>query len=295
MARSARRGRLLHSTCLGVGLMFAAPAEPIWAGRHATTQALAPPLVVPFHTTRGNLVTVHGAIGHIDDLQFLVDTGTSRTVIDARLARELRLHGEPDFLSTFGQTLSAQRVAVPEIRVGPIRARHRSVLAADLSEAAGRVGFRLDAIVGVDVLTGHCMVVDYRARLVGFSCGTEWRATAPCNPDALLPVVLARIDGRTHRLLVDTGAEVLALFERAAAPHGDPQRLKELGADSLAGKLRLRRFLADEVRIGPRRLRRQHVFVLPGGDDDPRFDGILAVSALAPRVQIDLDRMAIRW
>ena len=57
--------------------MFAAPAEPIWAGRHATTQASAPPLVVPFHTTRGNLVTVHGAIGHIDDLQFLVDTGTS--------------------------------------------------------------------------------------------------------------------------------------------------------------------------------------------------------------------------
>ena len=120
MARSARRGRLFHSTCLVVGLMFAAPAEPIWAGRHATTQASAPPLVVPFHTTRGNLVTVHGAIGHIDDLQFLVDTGTSRTVIDARL--RTGLHDAVQDRRVECEVVDAERlVEVRDARGQPVR------------------------------------------------------------------------------------------------------------------------------------------------------------------------------
>jgi predicted aspartyl protease len=275
--------------------MFAQPAEPTWTGGSGAPQASAPAVVLPFAPARGNLVAVRGAIGHVDTLQFLVDTGTSRTVIDARIARELHLRGDPDVLSAFGQTLSAERVVLPGMRLGSIRAKDPSVLAADLSATASLVGLPLDAIVGVDVLRGHCVVVDYRARQLDFTCTTRWRVTEPCSPDTLLPVVKAWIDGREHRLLVDTGADVLALFERAAAGHGDGQPLEEFGAVSLAGSMRLRRFTPDSVRIGRRRLRFPPVLVLPDSDDDPRFDGILPVSALARQVQIDLNRMAISW
>ena len=54
----------------------------------------------------------------------------------------------------FGQTAPAERVTLPRLDLGPMHAADLSVLAADLASVGQRLGTRLDAIVGLDVLPG---------------------------------------------------------------------------------------------------------------------------------------------
>jgi predicted aspartyl protease len=253
-----------------------------------------PDTVVPFEMPRGRLIAARGAIDRLDRLRFVVDTGTFRTVVDDRIVRELGLRGTADTMSVFGRLLPAERVALPEIRLGPLRRNGLSVLAADLSGFAQRLGWRPDAIVGLDVLRGQCLVVDYGARELHFACSTGWRTSVECDPGSPYVILKASIDGRDYRLMVDTGSDVVAIFQRGAAEHATAGGSDVVAADNLASGLRLRQFTAESLRIGTALLRRQPVVVIPGDQDDG-YDGVLSVAILGPRVQIDLHRMVISW
>ncbi|HSC25710.1 MAG TPA: aspartyl protease family protein [Vicinamibacterales bacterium] len=278
------RIRLSSAVCLAATIAFGVP--------HDGTAGTADGQVIPFESPRGTLIAVRGAIGRLDGLRLLVDTGTSRTVVDRRIVRELGLRGTPDHFLVFGQRVPAERVALPELRLGPIHAPGLQVLAADLSAAGQRLGWPLDAIVGLDVLREHCFIVDYQSRTLAFTCTADWPWKVACDrrsPYLIAPVV---IDGRELRLFVDTGSDALAIYERAAAEGAAPGE-EGVPADNLVTTVYLRHFTADSVIVGGLHLRRELVFVAPGRSEDLGYDGVLGVPWLASRVQIDLSRVQI--
>jgi predicted aspartyl protease len=250
--------------------------------------------LVRFESPRGHLIGVRAAVGARSRV-LLLDTGTYRTVIDRRVIQELGLRGTADRLEVFGVEVPAERVVLPALRVGPLQVTELPVLAADLSSVTQRLGWHLDGILGLDVLRGHCLIVDYTARTLGFDCSGSWTASLRCDPASPYVVASATVDGRDHRLLVDSGSDAIALFERVAAPHLEGRPLSEVEAETLVETVRLRRFVAGTVRLGATILDRQPIEVVPSGDDDPGYDGVLGVRRLSSRVQLDLKGMVISW
>jgi predicted aspartyl protease len=247
--------------------------------------------IVAFEAPRGHLVAVRGGAGSLDDLRFLLDTGTSRTVVDRRVVLALGLRGTPDEIQVLGHTLPAERVRLPSLQFGPIRVAAFEAVAVDLTDLSRRIDWQTDVIVGTDVLRGKCFIVDYDRRRLDFTCTGDWRWRMRC--DAAAPSVIAEvhIDGRRYRMLVDTGSDALAIFARDDEGAGD----ETVTADTLTGPVRLRRRLAQLVVLGGLHQRRVPVVVMPEVSQPLRYDGVLGVRFLAPRVQVDLARGEVSW
>lgn len=249
--------------------------------------------VLRLESVRGRLVAVRGSIAHLEGLRFLVDTGTYRTIIADRIARELQLRGSENKLSVFSQAHRAETIALSHIQVGPVRRQSFPALASDLSSLASRLGWQPDAILGLDILLGHCLILDYRTRQLIFACQTGWSSSVPLETP--YPVVPVSIDGHDYRLLVDTGSDVIALYETAAAKHANTFERESLAADTVAGTVELARFTARRFWIGLTLLQHQRVYVVPEHDLRLGHDGVLGPANLAPRIQLDLRAMVISW
>ncbi len=81
----------------------------------------------------------------------MIDTGPVPSAINARLAEKLRLAGEFTSYSLLNR-VPVQHVTVPSLVLGPIRMQHVPVVAMDVSRIGQATGFRIDAIIGFDVL-----------------------------------------------------------------------------------------------------------------------------------------------
>ena len=288
--------RALATTSFLMTLVGERPLEGIRTGPTARqTSTASRAVVLPLETPRGALIAVRGAIGKLERLRLLLDTGAYRSVLDDRIALELKLRGTADKMFVFGQALPAERIALPDLRLGPILKTDLPVLAADLSGLARRLGWQPDAIVGLDVLRGHCLIVDHRARQLIFECTSGWATNVACDPHSPYLVVSASIDDVDHRLQLDTGSDAIALHGRAAAKHADAEEQNEVTAETLAGTVRLRRFTARRLRIGSTLLQKHPVVVIPSGEQDLGIDGILGIGSVASRFQLDLKRMVISW
>lgn len=127
----------------------------------------------------GYTVVVQGSVGNAQKLNFIIDTGALPTVVDVRTARKLHLSGNREALTVFSRQVRADRVELPNLRIGPVHATAVEALVADLSFAEKSLGIRIDAIVGLDVLGQQSFSIDYRAKrlLFGQSEVPDWVAT----------------------------------------------------------------------------------------------------------------------
>src|SRR5215472_17814717 len=71
---------------------------------------------IPFELQNGYLIVVRGSIGKLKNLSFVVDTGSSRTIVDERIARKLHLShlGSVEQLAP-GHALEMRRTIVEEL------------------------------------------------------------------------------------------------------------------------------------------------------------------------------------
>jgi predicted aspartyl protease len=252
-------------------------------------------VAIPFSLHSGFLIVVEGAIGKLDRLTFIVDTGHHQTTIDRRVARKLGLTPGPAQLEAFGRRIAAGRLVVPWVKVGPLKSLDLPVLVTDLVRAGGATGLQADAIIGLDVLLGTCIGVDYRRRMLTFGRVATWDFGLAFESRSQYPVIQASIDGVSYRLLVDTGAEMTLIFSDAIPPRHRVAFDGEIEGDHLAGTVSLRRFTAGRVRLGGFELRGVSVFVVAGGTKLP-YEGLLGSRWLtSTRLQIDLERMVLSW
>lgn len=243
------------------------------------------------------LILAPGSIGSSSGLTFVIDTGASRTMVDTEIVTRLGLQGKAVQMSAFGHERPVREVTLHDLRIGPVSFEAIEVLAYEVSQVGKRFGTTVDAVVGLDILLGRCITIDYRSRMMQWECenGTlSLSAPLELRPPYLLVKVL--IDQVPVRLVPDTGSEVIAVFDRAVP--ADLRRRVDGRIDGAhaAGALSLQRLTPSRISLGPTVLHHRPIYLLSGVTPDEKSDGVLAPRAFGmTRVQFDLRAMQLRW
>lgn len=241
---------------------------------------------IPFKLYGGFAIVVRGAIGSQHNLNFLVDTGAVPSVVHQRLARKLNLRGPQEGISVVSQNRSVERVALPQVRLGLIEFPSVSAVVLDLAPIEKRLGLRLDAIVGLDVLGGRDFTIDYRLRQILIGAATAAGEAIPfeLRTEADAPYVVVRIEMNSQivQLLLDTGAESITLF--ASRVQGRTLALQRSGERkdvSAGGEYAVELVQLSDVRLGGmKRGKRQATMVETAASALRDFDGMLGPTSL---------------
>ena len=241
-----------------------------------------------FKLYRGYLIVVAGSVGGLKNLHCIVDTSTSPSIADRRLVEKLGMRQQSESVSVPGGIVGAGRAVLTDVQVGPISAKSLPVVALDLSDLGRELGTDIDMLIGLDVLAQSSFTIDYRARRILFGAPPTLPLTVPMESDPPLVSVMASLDGRVSRLLVNTGFPDLMLEdmvgERIQNVKLDEARL----AINAAGReLVCKRGMVRSVRLGEIDLGGQPAVSVKRGKKE--FDGSLPITARFREVAFDFE------
>jgi predicted aspartyl protease len=276
-------------------LLAAALISPLNA---QAPQRSHPDLDMPFDLVSNFEVVVNGQVGgevgELAGLRFIVDTGSSHSVIDARVADRLGLERRPGKVFNFDRNLAVDWANVPELRIGPIRAAGITLMVTRLADIS-KFAENADGIIGMDVLSrARRMSIDYVRRKVSFELDAEGGSEPSVMRPFVVPVV---IQGISMRLLVDTGLEYVVLYEdrlRRALPH---LRVDGQPRNAAIGHLRVIQVDLPGIRIFGREAVTSVLLVEQSGNAGvDELDGYLGPASLhANRLELDFATRTLRW
>src|SRR5262252_7152362 len=88
--------------------------------------------VVPFHLVNGWAIVVEGTLAGIPNCKMMIDTGAVPSALNSKFLKQLGLAGSFEKISAMNRSVDAQRLRVPEVRIGPVSAAALDMLAVDL-------------------------------------------------------------------------------------------------------------------------------------------------------------------
>ena len=257
---------------------------------------------VPFQLAHGFGIVVRGAIGARNNLNFLIDTGAVPSVLGQDVARQLGIAGPKGGYSLLDRSSSAQYVTVVDIRLGWIQATSLPMVVVNLHSISNAMGIRLDAIIGLDLLAGHPLSIDFVQHRVGFSLSGKLRYSVAVEiyHNNSAPYWVVPIDFAGHRLhvLLDTGTDNLTLF-----PEVPINPIHEVGQGPKSpspanGKFLSHALLPSSLIVGDAVFREQVALELAGPADPElsRLDGVLGPVGLGiTRLELDWEGKCLRW
>jgi predicted aspartyl protease len=264
---------------------------------------------IPFQKYRDYLIVVQGSLGDTQRLNFIIDTGTDRTVIDSRIIQKLHIVGVVGRLAVHDQVVEVQQTVLPSLKIGALRATFLPVLIRDLAFLQKGLGIRIDAVIGLDVLSLSNFSIDYTTKRIVFGAARVDRKrgnmTAPVSgssvPFQSAPpwlTVRMEVDGVSIHLLLDTAASGILLFQSRIRDRL-PQliSLGERMSSNMGGDFRLQRVLLATTNFGETDFGQQNAFVVEDQEDESReFDGLLGPSALGlKQIAFDFQRRTFSW
>jgi len=240
---------------------------------------------VTLRILRNFLVIVEGQFGDSRERQnFILDTGTAPSIVNASLVKELALTPAPSTMSMIGKIVPAQWAVLPELDVGPIHATALQVQIQDLSALEHNLGMTLAGIVGMDVLGKSDFRLDYDKKLLTFGATPE--QGIPVSFDALRGIAVAsvKVDGKPKRLLVDTGSDRIALLgvDFKGTEGLGLHRTSQQGSNLAHKSVPVQVFYAPDIVLGDQHFNVQKAYFI-SGSPEPGFDGLLGVRALGFR------------
>ena len=265
------------------------PAEKNPGSSHATE--------LPIQLYREYLVVVEGSIGNLGRLTFLVDTGAYPSIVDQRIAAALGLEERDGKVALVNQSVPTKLATLPLVGVGPARVEGIPVLVQDLSSIEKSLGQRVDAVVGLDVLGKTSFSINYRTKRMRFGPVQRTRSTVSFESGSPFVVVKARLLDQPVRLLVDTGASAMMLFQSRIKNASSLPSEKSARATNLGGNFQRQPVLIPDTRLGTENLGPQTGFMVADQRDDGRdFDGLLSVRGLhLEEISFDFERQEISW
>jgi len=251
---------------------------------------------VPFELHQQHLVVTKGSVGPLKGLHLLVDTGTIPSVVDRRIARKLHLQTEPSRLVAFGQQTAIETAVVDGFRIGSLQSGPVPAVVGDLSYLSG---VRIDAIVGLDVLSRTSFAIDYRTHMLRFAPEGHEESVAPLELAWPFATVRMAVAGQQVRLLVDTGSPDLVMFKgRMPRALSHPPWKGDKTVHYAAGAARLLRLELRQAGLGPNIWDKLPAWSLDRETTGypPDVDGVLGVAALGcQRVRFDFERSEFGW
>src|SRR5216683_1777983 len=297
--------RSLFSTCLLVILTLShaalswsqpaiAPADPV----ATEAEPLAHVTVkLPIRLFWGYLVIVEGSIGNTQKLHFLVDTGAYPSAVDQKIARNLGLAEQPARVNLANKSVQTRLVVLPSLLVGPLHAEALPVLTEDLSFLRKALGYKVDAIVGLDVLRKSSFTINYKTKEMLFGPVERLTFSAPFETDTPLVTIRTRFEDRQLRLMLDTGTPDLMLLQSRMPDSTSWQTLETEKAANVSGTFRSRKVRIPEVYLGKETIGAQIASVVDDRKDDgDNFDGVLGVRGPQFwKIAFDFERRRFSW
>jgi predicted aspartyl protease len=275
-------GLLLFFALVSGSLLNAADVSPV-----ISTTA-------PFELGSDFLVIVDGQVGELGGLKFILDTGSSRTVIDENVARRLRLPRRPGKITNFDRDIPVKWTEIGELRAGPIRAARANVIVVKLKDYS-EFTQGVDGIIGLDLLSrGKKLFIDYERQVVSFEAvGGQDGGQVP-SPSFVVPIT---VQGVRMSFLVDTGLRYFMLYKdrlRKGLPN-----VRTVGESRAAviGRLHATQVNLPGVKIvGPETVATVFLIDEPGNGNLFGIDGYLGPLSLhARRVELDFAGHRFRW
>lgn len=290
-------GNLFNSLPFILACVFAAgkvygagSASPDTLPPGSTTIKAAPEVTVPFDLYNGYLIVARGSAGSLKNLNFLVDTGTSLPILDARIARKLRLQKEASAsIIILGGRAQGGEAVLPSLEFGTVQQSNLRVVTTDLSFFSKVLPVRIDAIVGLDVMGEKAFVIDYAARVIRFGPLPALPFSIPLRLDRGVATFDAEIDHAPVHLAFDTGAGSVVLFDKAM-PLNSERKVDAVQTRSEIGGFARKPVRLRSVKLGEEEFRQKSAILV----DNPKpsqldFDGLMSPAALGiSRVSIDL-------
>jgi predicted aspartyl protease len=256
---------------------------------------------IPFKLAQGFGIVVRGEIGSKQDLNFLLDTGAVPSVLGQRAASQMGIRGALGSLTLLNKDSQAEYVTVDEVQLGWIRAVHLPMVVVNLAHLEQLLGTRIDAIIGLDMLIGQDITIDYKHRKITRGLSGLTRHVVPVEtfsaagaPYWVVPISLG---GEEFRMLLDTGANDVGLYARHAS-----KAIASVGNGTIAHASATRE--AKATALPPMTLvlsgatfKNQLAVVIgepPGSVRE--FDGVLGPTALGiTRIELDWGEKCLRW
>jgi predicted aspartyl protease len=280
---------LVGSWTWGTSLAAKPPKNPLHHSDHSIPRAS-----VPVKVYRGFLVVAEGQFGGEPARQnFIIDTGTSPSILNIAVARNLGLPLGQAKLSAIGRESETFAAIVPEIHLGPLQAISVPVLVTDLSSVERDLNLPIAGILGMDVLGKSSFRLDYGNQLIEFGDVAPAGIPIILSSRADLPIAEIKVGGKLLHLLVDTGSDRLVLFgARSAAEISLNTANRLLQGNSVASAVPVHAAASLDFELSGQHFR-QNAFFVPGSEE-PLFDGLLRVRSLGIRVlSLDANRRVV--
>ena len=240
---------------------------------------------VSFELYKNYLIVVHGSVGPLKGLNFLLDTGANPSILDPRIAGKLHLATTPAVTAVLEGTIQSQTAIVPSLQIGPLQRQNLPVVIGDLSFIQNAFPFRLDGIIGLDVLGQTALEIDYRSHEIRFDLSPLSPGSIPFRIQRGLAIVDATINHTQVHLLLDTGAPSIILFQEMPASGSKPvlQRAKTIG------NFDRKHVQSITLKLGETDFSHETAFVvLTQKDAGHDFDGVISPTALGiTRIALD--------
>ena len=253
---------------------------------------------LPFRTYRDYLIVVQGSLGGKLRRNLIIDTGTDPSVIDSRAAQELHMAGVVGKLAVHDQVVEVQQAVLPSVQIGTLRAESLPVLIRDLGFLQKDLGIRIDAVIGLDVLSLSNFCINYATKRIVFGVTPVSGSSVPFQGAPPWLTVRMEVDGVSIDLLLDTAASCILLFHSRIQDQL-PQliSLGERKSSNMGGDFRLQRVLLATTNFGETDFGQQNAFVVEDQEDESReFDGLLGPSALGlKQIAFDFQRHTLSW
>jgi hypothetical protein len=254
---------------------------------------------IPIEIYRDYVTVVQGALGDNHGLNFILDTGTNPSIVDSKIAKELHMVEMVGRLAVHDKRFEVQQSVLPTVQLGSLRTEAIPVLIRDLAFLQRGLGIRIDAVIGLDVLTRRNFSINYttkRMRLGSVHLSRS-EVALQSTPSSWL-IAPMEVDGVPLRMLVDTAASGIFLFKhgiRHRLPH--LTSLGEIVSSNMGGEFLAERVLLTRTNLGDTDFGHMNAFVVEDWEDETRdFDGLIGPSALGlKQIAFDFQRRALSW
>ena len=264
---------------------------------HIEDQAKGNLTEIPFRLCNDNLIVVKGSIGRIKDVNFILDTGTSPTIIAEKIAAHLKLRGQTGVVLTLNGTTQGEILTVPHLQIGPLEADSAKVLVQDFRSLEQTLGISLGGIVGLDILSTTNFSIDYQRKKVVFGGVASLEKAVPLATRSPYLLVKAEVEGQQLRLLLDSGTPGLLLYRNRIDTKPDKLRVDPSRLVFTAGGMNQVHWLHADVKLGEHHLSAVDV-AIADVDSDPGndFDGLLGFVKMGFRkVTFDFQNGLFGW
>jgi hypothetical protein len=288
---------LVMLTLSQVDLGWSQPAIAADPAAPETDSLAHDPVKLPIRLYWGYLVIVEGSICGVQKLKFLVDTGAYPSVIDQKIARRLGLTEQPRRVNLSSKSVPTRLIVLPSLLLGPVRAESLPVLTEDLSFLQKAIGYKVDGIVGLDVLRKSSFTINYRTKEMLFGRVESLRFSAPFETDTPVVTIRMGFQKRKLRLVVDSGGPDVMLFQSRMS---DSTGLEELGTETVSdagGTFQRRKVRISEVHLGKETIGSQIAFLADDRKDDgDNFDGVLGMRGPQFwKIAFDFEQRRFSW